>query len=551
MMESCTSSTQLLTLVDDWLGDLDVFSKSDYMALSEELAEARFVHEELRAASRSEHQSTSGQAVAFADYLHRWPGGRDPRAPMMAEAQSALFDVIDGALARAREIQGGGKGEGGPDSVLTLAQTQGGSSYEGCSLWTLTLHDGWCPSELAMIFGSFSIAGIYFLRHLERPNRNHIHRAEPQRPETGSVESSVRKPECSNRHCSLYQLDQESYETKHTEDCPECKEMHVEADELLAILVRRQIPLVAAISEKETQTTIKLQPHLGTTPYLALSHVWADGLGNLARNGIPRCQMLRLSAYARDNLPSGENVYSRLDTLCCPPDSMNRPKEQGVALDPMPDTYLKAHTVGILDRWLSAQHLRTDPIIDALFKVVCWPWTRRLWTLQEDALAQRLLVNGSDGVFDPDRAVETLARQRDAVELLNIRMDILHGWYTIRGFKDLGTVELFHALYPSLAFRTTSVLDDEPLRLATLFRLPVAAIAQQRTHEERMVKFRSTFAELPAEIMDHYESRLQIPGFRWAPRSFMSDDESLFPYSHRMMQHGHRPPAIRTDEGCK
>ena len=64
-------STQLLALVDDWLGDLDAFSKSDYMALSEELAEARFVHEELRAASRSEHQSTSGQAVVFADYLHR------------------------------------------------------------------------------------------------------------------------------------------------------------------------------------------------------------------------------------------------------------------------------------------------------------------------------------------------------------------------------------------------------------------------------------------------------------------------------------------------
>jgi hypothetical protein len=102
---------------------------------------------------------------------------------------------------------------------------------------------------------------------------------------------------------------------------------------------------------------------------------------------------------------------------------MNRPKEQGIALDPMPDTYLKAHTVVVLDRWLSAQHLRTDPIIDALFKVVCSPWTRRLWTLQEDALAQRLLVNGSDGVFDPDRAVETLARQRDAVELLNVRTD--------------------------------------------------------------------------------------------------------------------------------
>jgi hypothetical protein len=187
---------------------------------------------------------------------------------------------------------------------------------------------------------------------------------------------------------------------------------------------------------------------------------------------------------------------------------MNRPEEQGIALDLMRDTYSKAHTVVVLDRWLGVQHLCTDPIIDALFKVVCSPWTRRLWTLQEGALARRLLVNGSDRVFDPDRAVEALARQRDVVELLNVRTDILHRWYTIRRFKDLETVELFHALYLSLAFRTTSVLDDEPLCLATLFRLLVAAIAQQRTHEERMVKFWSTFTELPAEIMDHYEPEI-------------------------------------------
>lgn len=180
----------------------------------------------------------------------------------------------------------------------------------------------------------------------------------------------------------------------------------------------------------------------------------------------------------------------------------------------------------VLDRWLGGQHLRTDPIIDCSLQ-------GRLLAVDASALDtpggrigpkashQRLRRS-----FDPDRAVEMLARQRNVVELLNVRTDILHRWYTIRGFKDLETVELFHALYPSLAFRTTSVLNDEPLYLATLFRLPVAATAQQRTHEERMVKFWSTFTELPAEIMDHYEPRLQISGFRWAPRSFMSDDES-------------------------
>jgi hypothetical protein len=544
-------STPLLAFVQQWLSDLDSFNSSGYMAVSEYITEARFVHEELRADSREGRESTSGQLITFVEYLHNWPGGLDPRASMMTEAQTALFDLIDGALGRAKEIEKGSD-EGILSPSFSFDQTQGGSLYEGSSIWNLMCQDGWCPSELTMIFGSFSVAGIYFLNHLERPNKDHIHQAEPREPPKDyGTELLAHKPVCRRRHCSLYQLDQDSYKTKHTMDCSGCKEMYVQNDELLAILGRRRVPIVTAIGETETQTTIQLQQYVEGAPYVAFSHVWADGLGNLHRNGIPRCQMLRLSAYAREILPSEGNVYFWLDTLCCPPDSMNRREEQTIALDLMRDTYSKSHTVIVLDKWLQTHHLCTDPIIDALFKVICSPWTRRLWTLQEGALAQRVLIKSSDGFLDVDHAMSMIIRESNNVELLNIRADIMHRWYTIRGFKDLDEVELFYALYPSLAFRTTSVFEDEPLCLATLFRLPVGVIAEKKTHEERMLKFWSMFKELPAEIMDHYEARLQIPGFRWAPRSFMSDNENLFPYSNKMIRHGHWEPAIRTDEGLQ
>ena len=258
-----------------------------------------------------------------------------------------------------------------------------------------------------------------------------------------------------------------------------------------------------------------------------------------------------MSNLAREILPPSDVVHFWLDTLCCPPDSMNRPEEQGTALDLMRDTYAEAQTVLVLDRWLLRQDLCSMPLLDALFRIICSPWTRRLWTLQEGALAHRIFLQGADGFLEVDTAMMEISKPTDDVNYLNVRSDIMHRWYTIRGFKDLEAVDLFRALYPSLAFRTTSILEDEPLYLATLFKLPIAPIAELKTHEERMQALWSKFKVLPAEVMDHYEPRLQIPGFRWAPRSFMSDDENLFPYSHKMMQHGHWPPAIPTDQGLE
>ena len=62
--------------------------------------------------------------------------------------------------------------------------------------------------------------------------------------------------------------------------------------------------------------------------YLAISHVWADGLGNLEATSLPQCQVMQLSQYTRQQsnclhaVPPIRHFW--VDTLCVPPDQVDR-----------------------------------------------------------------------------------------------------------------------------------------------------------------------------------------------------------------------------------
>ena len=160
----CLDSTALLRLISAWLDDLEGFQKSDYMGLIAGLSEARFVHEVLRTSSRSIYFLDPNGSSTLLDFLHEWSAGGDPREPMMIEAQAALFDALDGALAMAIEA------DIGPEANApgSLSAPSGGSCHQGDALWNLMQSRGWCCSELTMIFSSFSVAGIFYLSHVER-----------------------------------------------------------------------------------------------------------------------------------------------------------------------------------------------------------------------------------------------------------------------------------------------------------------------------------------------------------------------------------------------
>jgi hypothetical protein len=86
-----------------------------------------------------------------------------------------------------------------------------------------------------------------------------------------------------------------------------------------------------------------------------------------------------------------------LDTICFP---VHSPAAADLALIAMRKTYADADRVLVLDRYLEA--IASKPLLhtESLVRILCSSWTRRLWTLQEGALAKSLYFQFADEAID-------------------------------------------------------------------------------------------------------------------------------------------------------
>ncbi len=117
--------------------------------------------------------------------------------------------------------------------------------------------------------------------------------------------------------------------TRHVSDSCGCKSLHVDEDLLADCLKKGCLPLIRLEEDSNSgQMSIDVVASTDSTSYVALSHVWADGLGNPTATALPRCQLSRLKKLI-DNLDfenldvSGHPEVARemlpwCDTLCCP-----------------------------------------------------------------------------------------------------------------------------------------------------------------------------------------------------------------------------------------
>jgi hypothetical protein len=129
--------------------------------------------------------------------------------------------------------------------------------------------------------------------------------------------------------------------------------------------------------------------------YIAISHVWADGLGNPDENSMYRCQLklmqervTNVARRMRDCLqdPQTFKAWFWIDTLCV---QAEESPEKTAAIASMETVYKKAAAVLVIDSDLE--------LIDEVF----WPahitimilssmWITRLWTIQEAAFAHEV-----------------------------------------------------------------------------------------------------------------------------------------------------------------
>lgn len=261
---------------------------------------------------------------------------------------------------------------------------------------------GWCLSEITMVSERMSPSSFYYISSLRRYQIRKDH------------------TQCTEQLCTANQIESSKYKTAHTEESCTCDHVSVPIKQLVSIIAKDGIPIVTITqSQGDSGASLEVSRFRHGQHYVAVSHVWSDGLGNADTNSLPACQLQRLKNLfdevtwtndkPRDNLNKGHfNKYWRrwrgqsvafwMDTLCIPVERKWKDyRDKSITM--MYDIYRNAKEVLILDSELQSTPLPSS-VDEAFMRVNISGWMRRLWTLQESVLGRRLHVKFQDGIVD-------------------------------------------------------------------------------------------------------------------------------------------------------
>ena len=370
----------------------------------------------------------------------------------------------------------------------------------------------WCSNEIAMLYNLLDYTGLYLASMLQR------HSSLGQRSHFA----------CTAEECNAYQVSESTYETQHTQDClgpSDCPHVFADDKEISSILQRGQIPVIniEPLRTDSNEIGLRVVPSSSVNAYVAISHVWAHGLGNPKTNSLPRCQLLRLETFTRELFISKRHLIQPalwIDTLCIPVLKSLR-EYRKLAITKLAETYSKADQVLVIDMDL-VQASKVCSRTEIATRILSSGWMRRLWTLQEAVLTgdrpncTKLQIQFRGGAIAFNDILQT-----DVLSLHNSETALKA---LVARLPQFGTpAKNFATLTHALEYRTTSRYEDEPLCLASILNLDVQRILRA---PHRMQVFYSNVKELPSDILFHEGECLQVDGFRWAPQSLLSSGRS-------------------------
>lgn len=280
-----------------------------------------------------------------------------------------------------------------------------------------------------------------------------------------------------------------------------------------------------------------------STSYVALSHVWAEGLGNPTATALPRCQLSRLKTLI-DNLDfeyldmsyHPEDAPEMLlwrDTLCCPVESK---EAHTMALRQMYRTYDEASVVLVLDRSLISHRVGGMTYDEACVRIATSRWMTRLWTLQEGALPARknkLWFQFTKTALPVQKLYDHLVEiQKPDIRRRGVANSVVGRFYTFTTLFDFRNNEKQGAqmrdIMNGLVYRAVTVPSDEPLIIATLLALDLSPILASGPAERMNILWRIigiSPSGIDKHILFHMGPKIHERGLRWAPRSLLSVDK--------------------------
>lgn len=266
-----------------------------------------------------------------------------------------------------------------------------------------------------------------------------------------------------------------------------------------------------------------------TSAFVAFSHVRSDGLGSSTANRLPQCQISLLQTLSNQLVPNGKHpIPFYIDTLCVPLDGIAKRN----ALRNIQHIFGLARKVLVLDTDLRNKNVGLSQ--ENLVRIRYSLWTKRLWTVQECAVAQDV----SFRFLDQNLPLNQLLHSHDIGDGLPLLQTQSLKDRNLNGFTN----ETYEVLSTSLALLSDDLQLAESLRhiadekqtihklregydkwrLRVILRLGLLALPQMRYFPEGNES--ADFEAVAAGILAVY-ARLSSNCLRWSQRESISPEE--------------------------
>ncbi|KAI0328899.1 hypothetical protein GY45DRAFT_1280893 [Cubamyces sp. BRFM 1775] len=377
-----------------------------------------------------------------------------------------------------------------------------------------TRNTGWCPYVISELLNSTS--RILLLTPI-------LIQLAPY------VRSSLEEhKECDDTSCVFHRHDDVTYIPRHTTTSCSCTYIRPSLPEVHRLLTEGEIPVTLYDG-----ITLHVLP-AGNIPYVAISHVWAEGMGSTADKGLPTCVVKRLSDLARRLLPNHGAFW--IDSLSVPEGHSARKH----AIKLMAKTYRVAAKVLVIDESIHAMCSVTKSAQENLLRIAASAWVRRVWTLQEGLLARELYFEFVEG---PVELEETLGmRQRAHCDPRSTEPEPTLPWTMLLGvpilafrlkeqsanpFQETSTLSQVTRL---LQGRSTTKAEDELVAISSLLpdKIDIDRLLAQShgpdVADRRMREFLLQVKEVPKAVpLGRSLRRLKLPNFTWAPCTLVKE----------------------------
>ncbi|KAI0142837.1 hypothetical protein GGR57DRAFT_485354 [Xylariaceae sp. FL1272] len=406
--------------------------------------------------------------------------------------------------------------------------------------------NGWCAHQVRHLSRTFDLSTFTYLASI----KPHPHR-------------QISHEQCSMcNSCVAYNTDASTYQTRHVTPGCTCVMVRAPYRSLTSIIRKKMVPLISIEYEDGFEGQIELSVHARsrTSKYVAISHVWVDGLGNPRENALPTCQLIELRRSIKalhSSLADSEGPFLFwMDTLCIPVQQADLTLQLD-QIARMASIYKGAVASLVLDAELMDTLLPYDYNTRKLWpesraRIACSAWMTRSWTLQEGALPPAVAIKCARDIIVFDYSGETSmelerlytqtqrappyqwqppqmaspSKFRDYIHAESERDDI-----GVAIERELDSVLIdtrgdFASAWNKLCFRSTTHSEDIPLILTNIIDLKSRPLFKYHQNHERILAIILSLKHPPLSLFFNTGPRYEPGGNhnnRWLPREVSGD----------------------------